>query len=149
MKLNKILCLGLITTSVLAFNIPTMAEDIESVNIEIIDTIENDNSISPNSIPSYSYSKLSISGGTSFETSISLTSTDKYGKAFYSNNSNYSVTMTVTGTGVNESITIPKNTSKGISWTKGGIGTKEYKIQLRSSGDLNGLFSLAKCDEPF
>lgn len=57
--------------------------------------------------------------------------------------------MKVTGTGVDKSITISANSSKGISWTKGGIGTKEYKIQIRSSGELNGIFSLAKCDEPF
>ncbi len=149
MKLNKILCLGLVATSVLAFNIPTMAENLENAEVKIIDEIDNDYSISPYSNPSYSYSNFSISGGTAFETSINLTSTDKYGKAFYSNNSNTSVTMTVKGSGVNESITIPKNSSKGISWTKGGWGTEEYKIQIRSSGNLNGLFSLAKCDEPF
>lgn len=149
MKLNKVLYLGLIATSILTFNIPTMAENLENADVKIIDEIDNDNSISPYSNPSYSYSNFSISGGTAFETSINLTSTDKYGKAFYSNNSNSSVTMTVKGAGVDKSVTIPKNSSKGITWTKGGFGTEEYKIQIRSSGSLKGLFSLAKCDEPF
>lgn len=149
MKLNKILCLSIIATSVLSFNIPILANETLNTNIEIIDEM-NDNSISTYSNPTYAYSNFSISGGPSFETSIKLTSTDKYGKAFYTNKSNYSVTMKVDGSGVEESITIPAGSSKGISWTKGGIGSKTYTIQIRSSsGNLNGLFSLAKCDESF
>lgn len=99
----------------------------------------------------YRLNKYQILDLASFTYDIELTNTQKYGKAYFFNESPEPITMYVDGNRVEESIVIPKNSGRAITWTKGGIGNKTYKVTINSNGNatLNGYFSLLNSNMPF
>jgi hypothetical protein len=95
---------------------------------------------------SYVYNNYAVSGTNSFSTSITLTNADKYGKAFYYNNSGTAVTLIVSKV---DSIMIQPYKSGSIEWKKGLLNST-YEVSLHcASVNLNGSFSLAKSSESF
>jgi uncharacterized protein YcfL len=95
---------------------------------------------------SYVYNNYAVSGTNSFSTSITLTNADKYGKAFYYNNSGTAVNLTVSKV---DSITIQPYKSGSIEWKKGLLNST-YEVSLHcASANLNGSFSLAKSSRSF
>jgi hypothetical protein len=72
----------------------------------------------------HKYNNFSITTGNSFSTTTTLSRKYKYGKAFYYNNSNTTVTMRISRT---ETITIPAWKSGSISWKK-GLSSKVCKL---------------------
>ena len=95
---------------------------------------------------SYDYTNYEITGINSLSTYIQLSSSQPYGKAFFTNNSSDTIRLTVSGV---ESIEIEPNESGSIKWKK-GIFTKQYDVDIYcSTKNLNGTFSLAKSDKEF
>lgn len=88
MKLNKILCLGLIATSVLAFNIPIMAEEIETENQIESETISEyntaDEGITPYGIYKYKVIANNVNVRKSPSTSATSIGQMNWGDVVYS-----------------------------------------------------------------
>ena len=99
----------------------------------------------------YALNKFQVLDLASFIYDIELANTQKYGKAYFFNESPEPITMYVDGNRVEESIVIPKNSGRAITWTKDGIGNKTYKVTIKSNGNatLNGYFSLLNSNMPF
>lgn len=99
----------------------------------------------------YTYNNFRISNGRSFNAPIELTNQQKYGKAYYSNMQGTAVKLRVKGKGIDNTILISANSSRGITWTKSGLGNQTYTITVMSNekDELNGYFSLASSDMSF
>lgn len=107
-----------------------------------LNTINNNVSISP-FIASHDYKNFKVSNGTNFQVSITLTSSQPYGKAHYYNSSAYDVTLYVEGQGT---VTVKPYSSNYIQWKKGSF-KNTYDVALTATkGTLNGTFSLAKAE---
>lgn len=145
MKLKrKLVYLGLICSLTLSTNIyNTLAND-NKIN-------ENAKEINYNIMPyatSWQYSNFELTGtSSSFNTTITLSKTDKYGKAFFTNRTGATVKMYVTD---QNPISIGKGQSKGMTWTNTTKKDKKYEVEVRCSDEkLKGTFSLAKSDNSF
>ncbi len=121
------------------------ATDIEVTYFDI-DTTE-DSGIMPYDT-SYEYSNYLITGTNNFYTNIKLTNDQSFGKAYYSNNTGETVTMSVYGV---KTISIPPYKGGQITWVKAlGESSYSYEVEIHcSTKNLNGIFSLAKSDRAF
>ncbi|MDE6182012.1 MAG: hypothetical protein K2F59_02240, partial [Eubacteriales bacterium] len=124
-KLKKLFAISLSLITMLS--VPTFAQNNSSNQYET----------------SHTYSNFPFSNGTSFNTSISLSKTQPYGKAHFYNSSPYNVVLDVVG---EKSVTIKPYTSGYVIWEKSAI-KNNYNVTVRSKGGtLNGTFSLAKSE---
>lgn len=150
-KFEKLMCLGVISslfiTSTCAF--ANNGDIVRPVVNENMITVDGDYGVVPYST-SYEYSNFPVTQQATFSASITLSNTYKYGKAFYTNNSDSAVTIRVYGNGVDETKTIKGGSSEPIKFTKSGRGDQEYKVDIKGgSKNLNGIFSLAMSDSEF
>lgn len=117
---------------------------IGSTSVFASEVNKNDNSNIETFVASHDFSSFPISKDTNFGTSLELTSSQKYGKAKYYNNSSYDATLYVEGQPLK---TIKPYSGGYIEWKK-GLLKNEYKVTLTATkGELNGTFSLAKAHE--
>ncbi len=97
--------------------------------------------------PSYQYSSYYVNGISRFPSSIALNTTDKYGKAYFSNKGSKPVTLRVDG---QPDKIIQPGASDGVTWTYTGILSRTYQIELSETNiGITGYYSLAKSDKPF
>lgn len=144
MKLKKkLVYLGLICSLTLSTNIYNILVNDNKIN-------ENAKEINYNimSATSWQYSNFELTGtSSSFNTTITLSKTDKYGKVFFTNRTGATVKMYVTD---QTPIGIVKGQSKGMTWTNTTKKGKKYEVEVRCSDEkLKGIFSLAKSDNSF
>jgi len=162
MTKNRKLIIGLAVSSMLCFSSISCSH--ANQNIKDIDTIskitttfeinnenEDESLIQPLS-KIYEAESREISGKTFTHVTMELTSEFKYGKVFYSNNSSSTAHVSVTQSGKSKPIAefdVSLWDGKGKIWTKSGIGSKTYKINVSTVGggeNLNGILSVAKSD---
>lgn len=104
-------------------------------------TIFSDNEIMKYEL-SYTDSNYPLANKTSYNTDISLTKSQPWGKLHYYNNSNYSATIIVDEI---ETKTVNPHSQASIMWKHTGKKDKRFEIYVTSSNDnLNGIVSLAK-----
>lgn len=132
-KLKKSIILSLSAFTLLTGAVPTFAQDVK-------DNVNYDGLIVPYEL-SHTYNSFQLTSGTSFHTTISLSSSQPYGKAHFYNASSSNVTLYVEGQGT---ITVKPYSSNSIVWKKSSMKSN-YDISVTAkSGTLNGTFSLAK-----
>ena len=142
MKFKKLI-LSTIISSCFIFSVPVFAQDkpLEKTNITS-ETVLDENSagIESRSV-SHDFSNFRLSGSPSFPTTIDLSSSQPYGKAFYANNSPYSAKLIVDD---KDPVIVEPYSSGSIVWKK-GIFKSSYDITVTATqGNLDGYFSLAK-----
>lgn len=96
------------------------------------------------------YQDFILVNNNSFDASIELTPTQKYGKVMYTNKQNAPVKMRVKGQNTNKVIEISNNTSQMITWENNSQKNQIYDITIMCDGskELNGLFTLLSSDKP-
>ncbi len=126
-KLKKLIVLSLSALTILTGAVLTFAQDIKgNINYDEL---------------SHTYSNFQLINGTNFHTTISLSSSQPYGKAYFYNDSSSDATLYVEGQGT---ITIKPYSSNFIVWKKGVIKSEYDVFVTATSKTLNGKFSLAK-----
>jgi len=109
-----------------------------------IDTTE-DEGIMPYSI-THVHSSIPITGRNTYSAYITLRNDQPFAKAYYSNNTSETVTMSVHGV---QTISIPPYKGGQITWV-GNPSKDFYEVNLHCPAkNLNGYFSLAKSNEVF
>lgn len=132
-KLKKLIILSLSAFTLLTGTVPIFAQNIKN-------NVNYDDLIVPYEL-SHTYNNFQLTSGTNFHTTISLSSSQPYGKAHFYNSSSSNVTLYVEGQGT---ITIKPYSSNSIIWKKSSMKSN-YEISVTAtSGTLNGTFSLAK-----
>lgn len=90
---------------------------------------------------SYDYSSFRVSNGTHFSPYIDLSSSQPYGKIFYTNNSYYSAKLIVDD---KDPVIVEPYSSGSVVWKK-EIFKNTYDITVTATqGNLDGYFTLAK-----
>ena len=126
--LSKSFALAIVTCS-MVLTVPVFAEstDTEHRPFEI----------------SYDYSNYELTTKTNFQVIITLSNSQKYGKAHYYNASDYATTLYVEG----EQKRIEPHSGDSIVWKK-SIFKTSYDVGITASeGRLHGTFSLAKAEK--
>ena len=132
--MKKKIIMVLLSSNVLLSSASFQTYASDTTEINNIDNIKDagDVEILPLGV-SYSYSNFVLSSGTSFSTSITLSTAEPYAKAFYTNKSSATVTMGIKGKGVDKTITIPAGSNGEYKWSRSGIGNKKYEVTIRCS----------------
>ena len=132
-KCKTLLLTSLTLSTILSTSIFAQPENNEKISL--------DNEISKYEL-SYTDSSYPLSNRTSYNSDITLTKSQPWGKLHYYNNSNYPVTIKVDGI---DTKTVNPYSQASIVWKYNGNRNKRFEIYVTSSnGNLNGIVSLAK-----
>lgn len=141
MKKQLYVAFALIMVMSATMAVPTLAKDLSiTEKTGAVSSQDDENEIMARNI-SYDYSKYPVQNRTNFPTQITLSSSQPWGKVHYYNSADYSVTLYVEG---QEDVKIPPHSGDKIVWKKSALKSSYDVGVTASSGELNGIFSLAK-----
>lgn len=141
MKKQLYVAFALIMAMSATMAVPTLAKDLSiTEKTGVVSSQDDENKIMARNI-SYDYSNYPVKNRTNFSTQITLSSSQPWGKAHYYNSADYSVTLYVDG---QEDVKIPPHSGDKIVWKKSALKSSYDVGVTASSGELNGIFSLAK-----
>ena len=104
---------------------------------------ENSNNTESSNV-SYNYSSFRVSNGTHFSPHIDLSSSQPYGKIFYTNNSYYSAKLIVDD---KDPVIVEPYSSGSIVWKKETFKTTYDITVTATQGILDEYFTLAKAEK--
>ena len=141
MKKQLYVTLALCVIMFVAIAARTFVRDISITGkINAVSSQEDDNEILSQDL-SYDYSNYPVQNRTNFSTQITLSNSQPWGKVHYYNSSDYSITLYVDD---QKDVEIPPHSGDKIVWKKSALKSSYDVGVTASSGELNGIFSLAK-----